>query len=103
MSPPPSSLRWSTLTCRFSFKQAYVNGVKVPYTWDNQHGVFRLVNIPQAGTPGSQVCLDLLANSACPTLAEFCAGGSNGMCNYAVFDKTSKCCPTYNLPLLPGK
>ncbi|GLI62373.1 hypothetical protein VaNZ11_004995, partial [Volvox africanus] len=87
---------WSRTACRGSVRGVYLDGNKVDSQWAN-NGTFKIpaLNLATSSIPavGRQVCLELWASSACPTLSTFCAKGDRGICTYALFSQDKKCCP----------
>ncbi|KAG2431574.1 hypothetical protein HXX76_009588 [Chlamydomonas incerta] len=87
---------WSKDACRSSVKAVYLDGVKVDQQWAPQ-GSFKIpaLNMAKAAVPsaGREVCIELNAMSACPTLQSFCARGAQGRCYYAMFSEDKTCCP----------
>ncbi|KAG2431572.1 hypothetical protein HXX76_009586 [Chlamydomonas incerta] len=87
---------WSKDACRSSVKAVYLDGVKVDQQWAPK-GSFKIpaLNMAKAAVPsaGREVCIELNAMSACPTLQSFCARGAQGRCYYAMFSEDKTCCP----------
>jgi len=62
--------------------------------------VFKMTNLGKAGVAtatyqSTRVCITL--GPQCPTLADFCAPGSNGGCAVAFFSPNNRCCPIQQL------
>ena len=88
----------SSLTCFRAVKRAYINGKAVIPGWDSTYGVWKItgVNFPAGAEPGpiGTIGFELDAKGSCPTLAALCRGSTSGLCTYALFDATKKCCPS---------
>lgn len=90
---------WSTPSCAGSVRNAYVNGTQTPASWDPE-GVWRVTNLNKFLTPsnahGTEICLELVDGSSCPTMRDLCKPQMGGDCVYAILDASKTCCPTYN-------
>jgi hypothetical protein len=82
-------------------QKTYLNGRRygsVSYSRVGGSTLFKLTNLKLSDarirSGSQQVCYDLL-QSKCPTLNDFCAGGS---CTDAVFSMDKQCCPVSQTP-----
>ncbi|GLC55806.1 hypothetical protein PLESTB_001030800 [Pleodorina starrii] len=97
---------WSRDVCRGAVKAVYLDGVKLDQQWA-ANATFKIpnLNITRASIParGRTVCLELIATSACPTLATFCSKGARGICTYALFSDDKSCCPIGNFEAISSR
>nr|ARO50085.1 extracellular matrix protein pherophorin [Yamagishiella unicocca] len=86
---------WTKDSCRGSVRNVFVDGVKVDQQWGPKIFKIPALNMPRSAVParGRQVCIELSAQSACPTLSTFCSRGDRGLCYYSVFSEDTNCCP----------
>ncbi|GAX74690.1 hypothetical protein CEUSTIGMA_g2138.t1 [Chlamydomonas eustigma] len=91
---------WSSLTCYRAVSEAYINGRKVSPSWDSTYGVWKITDIGFAApaVPGTVGTLGIVLSGSgtCPTLTQLCSP-HDGICQYAMFDESKKCCPTGSL------
>ncbi len=106
LTPPlPSPPSPAVASCKDSLAMVTIDGERRSFEYNDRLSVLRVSQLGKDfyAARGTELCLFLKPENACPTLSEMCAAG-DGTCQYALFTPDLDCCPvgnTYTTPQPP--